>query len=274
MRSASQTAAVIDLTAELAEAYSATGSRWARGPERIYNRLAEVLVSASPLPLSGRLVVDAGAGTGAASRAIARAGGRPVAVDVARGMLTASGLGGVPRSVADVRRLPLRDASVGAVVAAFSYNHLRDPQAGLAEARRVTERGGVVIAASYAADDSHLVRVAVEQAALEAGWRPDPWIDEMRHHALPLLADVCSARAAATDAGLVEVTAERVDVAFPELGPVELVEWRLGMPQLAPFIGGLDDDRRSSIVDRALVLLGACPALVRRLIVLSGHVDR
>ncbi len=95
---------------EVADAYSATGPLWDAGPGRIYDRLAGVLVDASPISLAGCLVADVGAGTGAASRAIARLGGRPVAVDVASGMLAAgrtrAGRSAAPAAVADACRLP------------------------------------------------------------------------------------------------------------------------------------------------------------------------
>jgi hypothetical protein len=58
----------------LRDAYSATGVAWRDGPERVYQRLADVLVAASPLPLTGQRVADVGSGTGAASRSIAQAG--------------------------------------------------------------------------------------------------------------------------------------------------------------------------------------------------------
>ena len=41
-----------------ADAYSATGAAWQRGPERVYQRLADVLVDASPVPLAGQRVAD------------------------------------------------------------------------------------------------------------------------------------------------------------------------------------------------------------------------
>ena len=92
----------VPVTATLAGAYSATGAAWEEGPGRVYNRLAEVLVEHSPVPVEGRTVLDLGAGTGAASRAIARARGSPVALDLAFGMLAEAGRAGRRRS----RRTP------------------------------------------------------------------------------------------------------------------------------------------------------------------------
>ena len=55
-------------------AYSAGASAWAEGPNRVYRRLAELLVDFSPEPLGGRLVLDLGSGTGDGSRAARSAG--------------------------------------------------------------------------------------------------------------------------------------------------------------------------------------------------------
>jgi len=77
------------VTAEsAAAAYSAVGGGWQRGPGRIYDRLAEVVVSKLPIPLQGAVALDLGAGTGAASRSLAAGGATLViAVDAAFGML-------------------------------------------------------------------------------------------------------------------------------------------------------------------------------------------
>src|SRR2546429_170684 len=52
-------------------------------------RAGETVVAACPVPVQGRLVLDLGAGTGAASRALLRSGASVVAVDNAIGMLLA-----------------------------------------------------------------------------------------------------------------------------------------------------------------------------------------
>lgn len=253
------------------DAYSATGSAWQRGPGRVYDRLAEVLVAATPVPLAGRLVLDVGAGTGAASRAIERVGGRPVALDLAAGMLAADRSHRPPAAVADARELPLPAGAVGAVVGAFSYNHMPDPHLGLAEAARVVAPGGAVLASAYAIDDDHPVKAAVDTAAAEAGWQPDPWIKDFRATAIPQLATVERALAAAERAGLAG-EARQIDVPFPHLGGEDLVAWRLGMATLAPFVTGLSRAKRLALEARALDLLGEPDLLVRRMVVLTARV--
>jgi hypothetical protein len=52
-------------------------------------------------------------------------------------------------------------------------------------------------------------------------------------------------------------------VRLPDLGPRDLVRWRLGMAQCAPFVATHDARR---IEARALELLGDAPPLVRSVI--------
>lgn len=254
----------------LAEAYSATAAAWRIGPALIYDRLAEVLVAHSPVLLGGTTILDVGAGTGAAARAARAAGAtQVVAVDAAFGML-AHDPGGPTAAVGDVRSLPFRAAAFDASVAAFVLNHLSEPVEGLAEMRRVTRRGGAVLAAVYAADDSHPAKVAVEAALVAAGWTVDPWFSELRSEALPKLATVDACRSAMRAAGL-EPLVTNVRVAFPEVGSVALVEWRLGLAQHAPFVAGLPPAARQDVVDDAVARLGDRPEpLVRSILVMAA----
>jgi SAM-dependent methyltransferase len=256
----------------LSDAYSATGVAWRNGPERVYQRLADVLVAASPVPLAGLLVADVGSGTGAASRSIARVGGRPIALDLASGMLSVDQGERPPAVVADARRLPFATGSLGAVVAAFSYNHVPDPELALADATRVVVPGGAVVASAYAADDTHPVKGAVEHAAAELGWKAEPWIGEMKSQSAPRLATVDGAQAA-TDAAGLHADVHQIDVPFPELDAGDLVAWRLGMAQIAPFVATLSVDGLERLRARSLELLGPDPEpLVRRMIVLAARV--
>ena len=254
----------------VADAYSQTGAAWQAGPGAIYDRLATVLVDCAPVDLRGRLVLDLGAGTGAASRAISAAGGVAVAVDAAYGMLASDRARRPAAVVGDACALPLRDRAVDAVVAAFSLNHLDDPVAGLREAARVTRPGGAVLASAYAEDDTHPAKDAAEAAAREHGWQSPPWYPHMRAMAMPKLAAVERARAVLVDAGLTgDAYARRI--AFPELGPDQLLAWRFGMAQLAPFVATLTADARAAMVRRARMLLDETQQLVRSIIVIVAR---
>jgi SAM-dependent methyltransferase len=256
------------------DAYSATGAAWRDGPERVYGRLADVLVAASPIALAGERVADVGAGTGATSRAIRRVGGRPIQLDLAEGMLRVDQGTRPPALVADARRLPLARGSCTAVVAGFCLNHVPDPEHALVEAARVVRPGGVVLISSYAEDDTHGAKAAVEAAVAEVGWRPEPWISEIRAESIPGLATTGRALAVATRAGL-EARAEAIAVPFPDLTPADLVAWRVGMAQVAPFMASLPEGTQRRVEARALHLLGPHPApLVRRIVILTAWVPR
>ena len=253
----------------VAEAYSATGAAWQAGPGRVYDRLAQALVARSPVPLGGRLVLDVGAGTGAASRAVAAAGGRPVALDAAFGMLAVDRRRRPPAVQGDASRVPVATGAVGGVVAAFSLNHVPDPVAALAECRRVAAPGAPVLASSYAADDDHPVKRAVTEALTERGFVPPPWYVTFSAEVVPRLAEADRCAAAARAAGL-EATVEHLLVPLPDLGPGDLVDWRLGMAQHVPFLGGLPAAERAAVRARALGLLGEAPPLVRSILVIRA----
>jgi SAM-dependent methyltransferase len=98
---------------------------------------------------AGQAVLDAGCGTGRALVPMRDAVGRDgtvVGVDLTPEMLAAARDHGrltvAALLLADTRFLPLRDASVDAVLAAGLLPHLPDPAAGLAELARVTRPGG------------------------------------------------------------------------------------------------------------------------------------
>ena len=260
------------MTAGAAAAYSATGSAWERGPARIYNRLAELVVSALPVSLDGASALDLGAGTGAATRALVAAGaGRVVAVDAAIGMLTHDAGGRPPAVVGDALALPFADGAFDTTVAAFSLNHLADPAAGLREAARVTRPGGGLAASAYAEDDDHPVKQAVVAALAARGWTPEPWYQALQDDAAPKLASVAAARAAAEAAGI-DAEVEPARVPFPDLDAPALIAWRLGLAQHAPFVSALPTDAaRAALVDDAAARLGeSWPPLERSIIILRA----
>ena len=259
------------MTSSIADAYSATGAAWQQGPGRIYDRLAEVLVARCPGLRAGTLVLDLGAGTGAASRAASALGARVVAVDVSEGMLAADARDRPPAAVGDASLLPFRSGAFDAVVAAFSLNHVPDPVGALGEAGRVLRAGGAVVASAYAEDDTHPVKAAAEAAAAAAGWTQADWYEDVRAHAVPLLATVERARAVVDQTDLVDAAVEHVRVPFPGLSAADLVAWRLGMAQMAPFVATLAPGDRQAVVDDAVARLGDdVPPLVRSIILVVG----
>jgi ubiquinone/menaquinone biosynthesis C-methylase UbiE len=254
----------------LRRAYDQSAGAWGQGPARVYDELAATLLAHSPHSLTGATVADVGAGRGAATRALLALGARTVAVDVSHEMLRAEP---GTRLAADARRLPLRDDAVDAVVAAFSFNHLADPAAAFDEAARVTRPGGVVLASSYASDDDHPVKAAVDEAVRSAGWRPAPWVGEVRAAARQL-ATVDRALEVVASTKLQGATAQLVAVPFPQLTGAQLVAWRLGMATVAPWIDSLAPAHRADLLADAVDRLGRRPpTLERRMIVITGSVS-
>ena len=258
---------------ELRDAYSATGERWQHGPARVYDRLSDVLLEGCAAQVAGGRVADIGAGSGAGGRAARRAGAAAVvAFDVAIGMLRADP-DATPALVADARAVPARSGAFDVALAAFSLNHVSDPATGLAEMARVVRPGGAVVVGAYADDDHHPVKDAVEEALRRRGWELPGWTAQMKDAAVPLLATVAGARSAARCAGLDHATVEVRRVPFPQLTVHDLVWWRLGMAQHAPFLAALGPQAVAAIRAEALDLLGSDPPPLVRSVVVVTSVD-
>lgn len=100
------------------------------------------------------VVVDLGCGTGLLTLPAARSAARVIAVDYSRPMLdrlrdsaSNAALGNIELVRADLRELPLADASVDIVVSSYAFHHLPDEgkELALAEARRVLRPGGRIV---------------------------------------------------------------------------------------------------------------------------------
>jgi demethylmenaquinone methyltransferase/2-methoxy-6-polyprenyl-1,4-benzoquinol methylase len=94
----------------------------------------------------GARALDLCCGTGDLTLALRRAGGAAVmGADFCHPMLVAARrkLGATPLVEADALRLPLRDASLDLVTAAFGFRNLANYDAGLREIRRVLGPGGM-----------------------------------------------------------------------------------------------------------------------------------
>jgi SAM-dependent methyltransferase len=248
-------------------AYSAGAAAWGNGPAVIYGRLAELLVAFCPVPVAGRLVLDLGAGTGLASRAARAAGGRLVAADLALGMLLQDRAHRPAAVVADALALPFAAGAFDVVLAAFALNHLDDPAAGVREAGRV---GRALVASTYAADDDHPVKAAVEVALGDAGWDCPDWYPRLKA-SMAAWGTVAAATEAVERGGLRPLLVERHEVPFPELSPTDMVAWRLGLAHCAGFMTALDPAARTRLVERAVEELGPDPPpLVRRVIFLAA----
>lgn len=227
-------AAAGELTAKLREAYDSAAAAWTDGAERVYQPLAQALVD--QVEVTGRRVLDLGAGTGVTGRAALAAGARGVvSADIAVGMLRRCEPPLHP-VVADALRLPFRDRSFDVVLAAFCLGHLPSLAAGLREARRVS---AALAASSFAPGWTSQAKEAVEAALRPFGFRPPAWYLRFKQETEPAAGDpeVLSAQLAAAGFGQVRIRPVTVRTGLSE--PAELAAWRLGMAHVAPFISSL-----------------------------------
>ena len=249
----------------MAEAYAASSMAWRHGPERLYERLADVLVDASPVPLAGARVVDLGAGTGVAGRSARRAGATSVvAVDIAPAMLAGAD---ERRVAADVSALPFRADAFDLAVAACCLGHLPVPLHGLREARRVAP---AVVASAFRHGWTHPAKAAVDEVAERFGFAPPAWYRTFKAQTEPQVGDPHSLAQLAAAAGYHAVSVRVIDVPAGLDRPEQVAAWRLGMAHLAPFVQSLPDDRRAALRRAAAVAVADAPPLVIPLVVLAA----
>jgi hypothetical protein len=248
--------AAADLTASLRAGYDAAAGNWADGPGQMYARLAEALVAAAPVPLTGRLVLDLGTGDGVAGRAALAAGARHVVgADLSLGMLRRTSPALCP-VVADAVALPFRDRRFDLVLAAFCLNHLGSLAAGLAEARRV---GGALAASTFAPGWTHPAKDAVDHVLRASGYRPPDWYAALSPGSRA--SDPDALAAAATAAGFSRVQVRTTGVRTELSAPADLASWRLGMAHVAPFLRSLDPSARAAVYAAAEHAVAALPAI-------------
>jgi ubiquinone/menaquinone biosynthesis C-methylase UbiE len=257
-----------------ADPYAASGSRWALGAELVYRPIAAALVATSPHRLAGRTVLDAGAGTGAASAELRRRAADVLAIDMSPAMLGWQASARPPCVVADIRALPLPADSVDDAVAAFVLNHLPDPAAGLAELARVTRPGGAVLAAVFANESRSAARDRIDAAARAAGWQAPAWYAEMKATTAPILGTADAMAAAARAAGLADAHADEgpVDVGVTE--PAQLVRYRLGHPAFAAWLDAIGAERAAKAAAQAEKAIGDSMAPYRPRVVFLRAVTR
>ncbi|MDQ3165939.1 MAG: class I SAM-dependent methyltransferase [Actinomycetota bacterium] len=230
-----------------ADPYAGAAEGWATGARRVYEPLAADLVARAPHALAGRLVLDAGAGTGFGSASLAAVGARTVAMDRSADMLSWERASRPPSVVGDVVELPFADGVVDDVLAGFVLNHLADPVAGLGELARVTRPRGALLASVFSNDSHSAARDRVDAAACSHGFGVPDWYVELKATATDLLgtaADVADA-ASASGWAAVDVVENSVDVGVRT--PADLVDYRLGQAQFSDWLASLSAERRRSV---------------------------
>ncbi|RLV50513.1 demethylmenaquinone methyltransferase [Nocardioides mangrovicus] len=131
----------------VARRYDLTNDVLSLGQDRRWRR--EVVEAVDPRP--GERVLDLAAGTGTSSLPFRERGAFVVSGDFSVGMLVQGRRQhpGLPFTAADATRLPFADATFDAVTISFGLRNVVDPDAGLAELRRVTKPGGRLVVCEF-----------------------------------------------------------------------------------------------------------------------------
>jgi ubiquinone/menaquinone biosynthesis C-methylase UbiE len=247
-----------EIERELRRSYDRGAEAWATGASLVYRRLARALVERSPIPLAGRLVLDAGAGTGVAADAAIEAGARVISSDAALGMLRYRSRVRPPAACADVASLCFRTRTFDGVVAACVLNHVPDLHAALTELARVVRAGGVILASAFS-ERQHPAKVAIDDVLARHGFDPPRWFTTFKSEREPQTAWIDNLRDAATRAGLTGVDVEDVGVDLSMLDAEALVGYRLGLAHVQPFLTSLDARSRAALEHEAAI--GCAPTL-------------
>ena len=236
--------------------YRGAAAGWASGAVLVYAPLARELVATCADPLQGRVVLDAGAGTGVVSEVLSGMGASPVAVDLSVDMLSFDRPRRPPAVAASILELPFAGAFFDAAVAAFVLNHVADPVTGLRELRRVARPHSPVLVSVFSSSSRHAGRDRIDDVAVAHGFVAPAWYAEMKETMVPLLGSAERMRAAAEAAGLGEIEVEdrAVDVGVERA--TDLVAYRLGQAGYTAFIAGLDRGRRQALFEEAVAVAG------------------
>ena len=154
----------------VARRYDVTNDVLSLGQDRRWRR--EVIAAVAPQP--GERVLDLAAGTGTSSQPFADAGATVVPCDFSLGMLRVGKRAKpvLPFTAGDGTKLPFADATFDAVTISFGLRNIVDPEAGLAELRRVTKPGGRLVVCEF----SHPTNAAFRKVYLEYLMRALPAI--------------------------------------------------------------------------------------------------
>jgi len=219
------------------DAYAGAAARWAADAELLYRPLAEHLVERCPIAVAGAPVLDAGAGTGAASASLASRGAAVVATDRELSMVHYEKAGRPPGVAGDVVALPFASGVFAVAVAAFVVNHLAEPAAGLAELARVVRPGGAVLASTFASQRDP-AKERLDDVATRFGWVAPPWSDVV-HRRQGAIGTTSGLLAAAGAAGLRRADVTEADVRVAGVDRERFIRYRLGMPQYRAWYTGL-----------------------------------
>ena len=237
------------------DSYAAAASVWQAGASVVYRKLAEAMVReglAAKWPgLDRGPILDLCAGTGVVSAAFEGSAVELVAADLAVEMLMVEVGRRPPAVVCDATALAFRSGCFAAVLVAFGLNHATDPVAFLAEAGRVTARGGTIGASTFAEGWNHPAKAAVDEVLARFGFTPPPWHVRLKDEVEPATSTEPVLLALAGRAGLRHPAVASIAVTLP-LTTLEVVGWRFSMASHAAFVSSLPVTQRAEAVDAAM----------------------
>ena len=228
---------------------------WQAGASVVYRTLAEAMVRegiAAKWPgLERGPILDLCSGTGVVSAAFEGSAVELVAADLAVEMLMVEVGRRPPAVVCDATALAFRSGCFAAVLVAFGLNHATDPVAFLAEAGRVTARGGTIGASTFADGWNHPAKAAVDGVLARFGFEPPPWHVRLKHEVEPATSTEPALVALAHRAGLRHPAVASIAVTLP-LTALEVIGWRFSMASHATFVSSLPASVRAQAADAAL----------------------
>jgi ubiquinone/menaquinone biosynthesis C-methylase UbiE len=135
-------------------------------------------------PGGNRACLEVGCGTGAWAATLRDLGWRPAGVDVSAAMLRYAA-GRLPVARADATRLPVRDGSIGAVVAIMVHTDMPAYPVVLTEVGRVLRPGGIFVHVGVHpcfcggfADRSDQTAVVIRPGYLDHYWTRESFTDQ------------------------------------------------------------------------------------------------
>jgi demethylmenaquinone methyltransferase / 2-methoxy-6-polyprenyl-1,4-benzoquinol methylase len=138
---------VVAMFDDVARRYDITNDVLSLGQDRRWRSAVTEAVD----PSYGERVLDLAAGTGTSSVPFRDRGAYVVPCDFSQGMLRVGKKARprLPFVAGDGMRLPFRDGTFDAVTISFGLRNIVDPEAGLAEMRRVTRPGGRLVVCEF-----------------------------------------------------------------------------------------------------------------------------
>lgn len=133
-----------------ADYYDEFSNSYNRGRERGYHAFIDDAEAGAVIPRArGKIVLEAGCGTGLIMERLRGAAGNLVGADLSHGMLKSARESGFRVVRADLRALPFKDGCFDVVYSFKVLAHVEDVGRALGEMARVTRPAGFIIAEFY-----------------------------------------------------------------------------------------------------------------------------